>query len=129
MQDANLLSMTDATGALLWHPHGLEDIERLSARTLQLWRDMRDGMAARDHPHTWLRTPGIPTAHLYEASPLGPAKARCGHVPQGRLVGGGDTQCRACAAIAARDATPQVGWGRIGDTLIGPDGHPLGGDT
>lgn len=129
MQDADLLSMTDATGALLWHPHGLEDIERLSARTLRLWRDMRDGAAARDQPFTWLRVRGIPTSHLYEASPLGPTQARCGHQPDGPLVAGDDTRCRACSAITTRDAAPRVGWGTVGDTLLGPDGHPLGGET
>lgn len=132
MEDANLLSITDATGASIWHPRGLTDLLAIPERTLTLWRDMRDGVVARNEPWVWWRIRGVPTAHLYEASPVGvPLVSRCGQRrdPGHELVRDGDRQCPACSAVTARDARPQVGWGRIGDTILGPDGHPIGGDA
>lgn len=132
MVDANVLSTTDSTGALLWHPRGLPDFDALPERVFTLWRDMRDGFARRGEPWTWWRPRGVPTSHQYEASPFGvPEQARCGHEPyrDGPVADwirdAGEPHCGACKALGEREARPAAGWGRIGDTLLGPDGHPL----
>lgn len=124
MVDAADLSMTDATGAVLWHPTGLADIDAHPERTLTLWVDMRDGAMARAEPWQWWRVRGIPTAHQYPATPLGvPTIARCGYDPHAagpvaEWTREGGTECGACAGTAKAAQAPTTGWGRIGDTEV-----------
>ncbi len=128
MADANVLSITDVTGALLWHPRGLADFDATPARVLVLWRDMRDGLAARDAGTEWMRPRGIPTSHHYPASQQGvPVVATCGHDP---YVDGPVAEwvrdatqplCRMCSAVLGAAAQPGSGWGTIGGVAVGPD--------
>lgn len=125
MQDANLLSLTDATGAALWRPRGIADIDATPARTFDLWLDMRAGAAASQAPWRWLRRKGTPTAHLFEASPLPPDKARCGWTTtEGEWVDAQDaqTRCRSCTSLTEKPAAQP--WGFIGDTAVGPPTPP-----
>lgn len=125
MRDAEVLSISDGTGALLWSPRSLDDFDRLPERTFRLWLDIRDGMAAARDPWRWLRRKGTPTAHHFEASPLGPTTARCGQTAgDGEWVDGG-TPCRACSALAERNKAPAQAWGQIGDSIVGPDGRAI----
>jgi hypothetical protein len=123
MQDANLLSLTDHTGALLWHPRGLGDIDAVPARTFDLWLLMRQGSQAAQRPFRWLRRKGMPTAHWFEMSPLPPTAARCGQqATEGEWVDAEDaqTRCRACVALIDKASRPAQAWGVIGDTPVGP---------
>jgi len=127
MQDANLLSLTDASGALLWHPRGLSDFDAVPYRTFELWLLMRQGAQAAQRPFRWLRRKGTPTAHQFAASPLPPTAARCEQsAAEGEWVDAEDaqTRCRACVALIERAAAPAQAWGVIGDTVVGPPTPP-----
>lgn len=126
MADANVLSMTDASGALLWHPAGLADFDAIPARALVLWRDMRDGLASRGSTAPWMRPRGVPTSHHYAPSALGvPVLATCGHDPyeSGPVAEWVNDPtpplCRACSAVIGKAADPTVAWGTIGGVPVG----------
>lgn len=125
MDDAATLLETDTQGNSLWRPSSLADFGAIPARVWDLWLVMRDGLVARAEPWAWWRVRGVPTSHQYQASPEGPNTARCGFDPGpgADLVRGGEQPlCQACTAVAAPRS---AGWGRIGDAVLGPDGHPL----
>lgn len=122
MRDANLLSLTDATGASLWHPRGLDDFDAIPERTLTLWLDMRDGLASRTEPWVWWHPKGIPTSHQYPASPLGTPSgpSRCGHGPTTADEWVRDPSpplCGACSALAGKEARPDGAWGQVGEPV------------
>lgn len=118
MQDAVLLSLTDANGAPLWHPASLRDIDRHGSRVLDLWLAIRDGMTSRAEPWVWWRIRGTPTAHHFPATPMGrPGTARCGVVAgdEDWTRDVGDARCRVCSAKAEGSAAkPGMPFGSIG---------------
>lgn len=122
MQDAALLSLIDATGAMLWHPRGLADFGVIPDRTLTLWGDIQQGRGARDEPWAWWRIRGIPTSHHFPAVPQGrPTVARCGEVadPAADWMRAPDaTPCRVCTALIENETRPTQGFGSIGGTPI-----------
>lgn len=123
MVDAAQLHLTDATGALLWHPRGLGDLDAVPARVMTLWHDMRDGIAARGEPWAWWRIRGNPTSHLFAADPAGVpvGPSRCGLVPDAAAewIREEASRCRVCQAAAAREAAPAVAHGTIGGVAVG----------
>lgn len=126
MDDAAVLLETDSQGNSLWHPSTLADFGAIPARVWDLWLAMRDGLAARNEPWAWWRMRGVPTSHHYQASPFGPTEAaRCGYQPGEGAEMVRDAEPPLCSACTALIAPRSAGWGRIGDTYLGPDGHPL----
>ena len=123
MVDAAQLHLTDPSGAVLWHPRGLEDLDAVPARTMTLWHDIREGIVARGEPWSWWRIRGNPTSHLFATNPTGaPAEpARCGQSPEP----GADwlhedaSRCRVCQAAVTRDAAPPAAFGTIGGVPVG----------
>ena len=128
MADAAVLCTSDHQGNPLWHPTSLADIDAVGARVWELWRAMQAGLASRGDPYGWWRIRGIPTSHQYEVGPLGPGTvARCGmeRPADADLVKDPTPPlCSVCSGADGREAQ-SPGWGRIGDVVLGPDGHPM----
>lgn len=86
LDDAVMLSRSDAMGGSLWHPQRLDDFLDLPFRVLPLYDAIRAGIGAAAEPWRWWCKGDnrvARKAHQYEATLSGkPDKAaRCGYDP------------------------------------------------